>query len=538
MNDSEKQDGPVVVRIAPSPTGDPHVGTAYIALFNRALRMKRGGRFILRIEDTDRKRSTPESEAMIFDALAWLGLEHDEGPDTGGGFGPYRQSERAAIYTEHTEKLIEAGRAYRCFCTEERIRALRERQKKEGRSFLGYDGHCRDLDEEEARKRKEAGETHVVRLKVPREGETVVRDFARGEIAFRNDIIDDQVLLKSDGLPTYHLANVVDDHLMGMTHVIRAEEWISSTPKHVLLYEAFGWEEPVFLHMPLLRNKDLSKISKRKNPVSLVWYRDSGYLPEALVNFLATMGYSLPPGKAPSPDNPEMFSFDDLVQALDLGRIKTSGPVFDLEKLDSFNGHYVRALAPERLADRILDFLAYLGRNRARLEEAEAEPPKGKGEMAEREERRRAWTRASFAFTDPLPARERVLASVPLVRERLLGLLDWADRAFFLFEDGELEYDPALLVDKKKMPGETAEALHAWAEAAEALDTWDLQSLDEGSRERVESLGWKVRQLFMALRVAVTGRKVSPPLFESMVVLGRDRTLDRVRTGARRLAAL
>jgi glutamyl-tRNA synthetase len=527
----------VVVRIAPSPTGDPHVGTAYVALFNRALRRRRGGRFILRIEDTDRKRSTVESEARIFEALAWLGLAYDEGPDIGGPCAPYRQSERSAVYREHAEKLLASGHAYRCFCTEDRIAAARLEQKARGLS-TGYDGLCRDLSPDEVRRNLDAGLPCVIRLKVPREGDTSFTDLARGLIVFQNAQLDDQVLLKSDGFPTYHLANVVDDHLMGVSHVIRAEEWISSTPKHVLLYRAFAWEPPAFLHMPLLRNRDHSKISKRKNPVSLVWYRDCGILPETLLNFLATMGYSIPPASAPIPEEPEVFSFEDLVRDLDLSRIKTSGPVFDLQKLDHFNGVYVRRMAPDALADRLLDFLRYLGRERERLAALEAEPPSGEGEMPERERSRRELTKAALALAARPPAREVIVRTLPLVQERLKGLLDYADLTGFLWEDGELQFDTGLLLDKKTTPTSTAAAFEAWAAQARREGEWTPPALDAWTRPFCEKIGWKPKVLFMALRVAVTGRKVSPPLFESMEILGRDRTLARVISAAARLRAL
>ncbi|MBN2582283.1 MAG: glutamate--tRNA ligase, partial [Planctomycetes bacterium] len=268
-------DRPVRVRIAPSPTGDPHVGTAYIALFNLCFARRSGGKFVLRIEDTDQTRSTPESEQAIFDALHWLGLDYDEGPDAGGPLGPYRQSERLDIYRREVQKLLDSGHAYYCFCTAERLAEVRAGQQ-ERKEKIGYDGHCRTISLAEAEKRAAAGEPHVVRLAVPPEGETTFHDQLRGPITFQNSTIDDQVLLKSDRFPTYHLANVVDDHLMEITHVCRAEEWITSTPKHVLLYDAFGWQFPEFVHMPLLRNQDRSKISKRKNPTSLNWYREQG----------------------------------------------------------------------------------------------------------------------------------------------------------------------------------------------------------------------------------------------------------------------
>jgi glutamyl-tRNA synthetase len=378
----------------------------------------------------------------------------------------------------------------------------------------------------------------VVRLKVPREGETAFTDLARGLITFQNSQLDDQVLLKSDGFPTYHLANVVDDHLMGVNHVIRAEEWISSTPKHVLLYKAFGWEPPAFLHMPLLRNRDHSKISKRKNPVSLTWYRDCGYLPETILNFLATMGYSIPPSSAPVPEEPEVFSFDDLVGDLDLKRIKTSGPVFDLQKLDHFNGIYLRRMPPAELARRILDFLGYLGKERERLAAAEAEPPSGEGDMPERERVRRELTRPALALVERPPAAEWVLKTLPLVQERLKSLLDYADHTAFLWGPEELAYDPALLFDKKSTPTSAAAALETWVAQAKKEGEWTPAALDAWTRPFCERIGWKPKVLFMTLRVAVTGRKVSPPLFESMEIMGRDRTFARVLAAAARLRAL
>src|SRR5512142_1764426 len=339
----------VRTRIAPSPTGDPHVGTAYVALFNYAFARKHGGQFLLRIEDTDRERSSAASEAMIFEALHWLGLRWDEGPDVGGPHGPYRQSERTAIYREHAAELVRRGAAYPCFCTRERLDALREEQKARKQNF-GYDGHCRALPREEAGRRAATGEPHVVRLAMPAEGETVVADLLRGELRFDNAQVDDQVLLKSDGFPTYHLANVVDDHLMGITHVIRAEEWLSSLPKHAILYQGFGWEPPVFCHLPLLRNADRSKISKRKNPVSVNFYKRAGYLPEVMLNFLALMGWSMP-------DEHEEFTLEEFIDEFTLERISLGGPVFDVEKLRWLNGKYLRRLLPAQLLERLREGL-------------------------------------------------------------------------------------------------------------------------------------------------------------------------------------
>ncbi len=342
------QDRRVRVRLAPSPTGQPHVGNAYIGLFDLAFARHSGGDFVLRIEDTDRTRSTAESEQAILQEFKWIGLEWDEGPDRGGPFGPYRQSERSDTYRTYADWLIDHGHAYRCFCTSKRLSEVREAQRKAGSSSLGYDRHCRDLPAEEVQANLDAGQPYTVRLKVPLEGETRFIDEVRGPVTIQNAEVDDQVLLKSDGFPTYHLANVVDDHLMKITHVIRAEEWISSTPKHILLYEAFGWEPPTFIHMPLLRNADKSKISKRKNPTSLTWYREQGFLPAALRNFLALMGWSIG-------DEREMFSTEEMIVEFSWDRVRTGGPVFDMQKLEWLNGEYIRAMPAEDLLQIILE---------------------------------------------------------------------------------------------------------------------------------------------------------------------------------------
>ena len=468
--------GTVRVRIAPSPTGDPHVGTGYIALFNYAFARQQEGKFVLRIEDTDRTRSTPESERAIFTSLRWLGLPWDEGPDVGGPFGPYRQSERSGLYARHAQVLLDRGAAYRCFCTPERLAALRDQQKRQKQSHLKYDRLCLRLSDAEVQKRLGDRTPHVVRLRVP-EGTTSYHDRLRGPITFQNETIDDQVLLKSDGFPTYHLANVVDDHLMGITHVCRAEEWITSTPKHVLLYNAFGWDMPEFIHMPLLRNQDRSKISKRKNPTSLEWYRDQGYLPEALLNFLGLMGFSMP-------DEREVFSLDEMVQAFSWDRVTTSGPVFDLAKLEWLNGVYIRSLPVDVLAARI----------------AAANPV------------------AAEASGDYL------CRIVPLVRERLKKLSDFDQWASFFFAEA-LVYDPALLVPKKGTPEDAIDILEGAIAIFANIDTWTAEILETEGRALCEAGGWTLRDAFMTLRIAVTGKAASPPLFESMEVLGRERTL-------------
>jgi glutamyl-tRNA synthetase len=346
---------PVRTRIAPSPTGDPHVGTAYVALVNYAFARKNGGQFLLRIEDTDQARSTPESEQAILDALRWTGLTWDEGPDVGGPYGPYRQSERSAIYRKYADELLAEGHAFRCFCTAERLEAMRQAQRAAGLPQQ-YDGHCLTISPEESNARAVAGEPYVVRMKVPREGVCVVHDLRRGPVEFAWSTVDMQVLLKSDGLPTYHLANVVDDHLMEITHVIRGEEWLPSAPKHLLLYEYFGWEPPVLMHVPLLRNPDKSKLSKRKNPTGILFYERMGYLPEALINFLGLLISAVPEGE-------EVFDLATLVERFDFEHISLGGPVFDIAKLDWLNGQYLRRLS----ADELLERTQAWGFDRARL---------------------------------------------------------------------------------------------------------------------------------------------------------------------------
>jgi len=461
----------VRVRIAPSPTGDPHVGTAYVALFNYAFARKNGGQFILRIEDTDRARSSAASEEAIFRALRWLGVDWDEGPDVGGPHGPYRQSERSAIYTEHANLLLERGAAYRCWCTPERLQDLRARQRAEG-GQLGYDGKCRDLGGAGS---SQTGPS-VIRFRMAREGATAVQDVLRGEVVHENTQIDDQILVKSDGFPTYHLANVVDDHLMGITHVIRAEEWLSSTPKHVHLYRAFGWQEPAWVHMPLLRNSDRSKISKRKNPVSLDYYREIGVLPEAMRNFLALMGWSMGGDR-------EKFTMEEMIAEFDIGRVRLGGPVFDLEKLSWLNGLYLREIAPEDLLERL-----------------------------------RRWRLGD----------EYLLRLVDLVRERMRRLDEFVPLTEFFFS-GDLDYGSSSMIPKGRSAADTAGVLEQLCEALDEQRDFSAAALEPLARALAEAVGWKTKELFTAVRVAVTGRTAAPPLFTTMEAIGRETCRRRLR---------
>ena len=515
-----------VVRAAPSPTGDPHVGTAYISLFDYCVAKTTGGKFILRIEDTDRTRYVATSEARIFEALRWLGLSYDEGPDLGGPNGPYRQSERTAIYRDHIERLLAAGSAYRCFCSEKRLEELRATQRAM-KMPPGYDGLCRRLSPAQSAEKVTAGNTFTVRLAVPKEGSTSFHDDLRGDVTFENKGLDDQVLMKSDGFPTYHLANVVDDRLMGVTWVIRAEEWIASTPKHVLLYRAFGWPEPRWMHMPLLRNADKSKISKRKNPTSLTWFRDQGYLPEALVNFLALMGYSHSAGK-------EIFTLEEMLADFDPARVATSGPVFDLEKLTWLNGEWIRRLDPSVLAARIVEQIHRPAPVAFRPEGAEASKAGGAPSSAAPlpvpapgPDAVRSWlARGGSAREAELSALVR--KTIPLVRERLRTLEEYVGIAACFFQDGPLAIAAEDLVPKKRSLDEAKAALRATRDVLAALEPFTAASIDGALRGLAERLGWKVGDLFTPIRVAVTGSKVSPPLFETIEVLGRAESLARL----------
>ncbi|HEU4735380.1 MAG TPA: glutamate--tRNA ligase [Kofleriaceae bacterium] len=473
---------PVRVRIAPSPTGDPHVGTAYIALFNYVFARQQGGKFVLRIEDTDQSRARTDSEQMIYDALHWVGLTWDEGPDVGGPFAPYRQSERGDHYRNHAALLLDRGEAYRCFCTEDRLTKVRIQQQAEKRT-LGYDRHCRDLDPHDGVRRAVSGEPHVVRLKVPLAGPITFHDRLRGEVTRDAREIDDQVLLKSDGMPTYHLANVVDDHLMEISHVIRAEEWISSTQKHVLLYQAFGWDPPEFIHMPLLRNadKDKTKISKRKQPVSVNYYRDIGILPEALLNFLGTMGWSFGGDR-------EKFTLQEMIDVFSWDRVSLGGPVFNLDKLTWLNEKYLHELPIEELADRAI-----------------------------------AWRLN----------KDYLMTVLPLVQKRIRKLDELIPATEFLFS-GDLDHAAVLadLAVPEVPAADVAKALVAYVERFEARVGWTKPMLEEEANAWCAQLGWKTKHAFMLLRVAVTGRTATPPLFETMVVLGKEITRRRLRRAA------
>ena len=486
MTDTPATTGPVRLRVAPSPTGDPHVGTAYMSLFNLAFVRQVGGQFVLRIEDTDRARFREDSEQQIYDTLTWLGLTWDEGPDRGGPYAPYRQSERLDHYAPYVQRLLALGHAYHCWCSAERLAQMREAQQK-AKQPTGYDRMCLGTTRDERAALPGFSEPPAVRMLIPDDVPLVFEDVIRGQV--RAPRPDDQVILKADGFPTYHLAVVVDDHEMAITHVVRGEEWISSTPKHVLLYQWLNLPLPAFAHMPLLRNTDKSKISKRKNPAArLTWFREQGFLPEALRNFLALVGYSMPDGR-------EVFSFADMVESFDWQRVNTVGPVFDLDKLTWLNGHYVRALSVDDLAERIVDHLVL----------------------------------TSVLPAEPTAAqRDLVRQATPLVHERMQLLSEAEGMLAFLFvADADLRVADDAAATLKD---DAAPVLDAAITALDGPGEWVSTEIEARLRSAlVEGLGRKPKVAFGPLRVAVTGRRVSPPLFESMQILGRESSLARLR---------
>ena len=466
---------PIRTRIAPSPTGFPHVGTAYIALFNLAFAKAHGGEFILRIEDTDQTRSTEQSEHMILDALRWIGLEWAEGPDVGGPHAPYRQSERADIYKKHAQQLLDNGHAFRCFCSSAELDIMRSEQMARGESPR-YDGRCAHLPPEKTTELAASGKPHVIRMRVPTEGVCRVDDMLRGTVEIPWEQVDMQVLLKTDGLPTYHLANVVDDHLMQITHVLRGEEWLNSAPKHQLLYEYFGWEMPTLCHMPLLRNPDKSKLSKRKNPTSITYYRDAGVLPEALMNYLGRMGYSLP-------NEAEKFTLDEMIASFDIKRVSLGGPIFDIEKLNWLNSEWLRALTPEQLKNRILE-----------------------------------WANDS----------DKLTAMAAAIQPRIELLSDAINWGGFYFQNL-----PTINADsfthKSLTPEQIIDMLQLALWQLETMPTWSEENIYATLKGLAAHLDIKMRDFMAPFFVAIAGSTSSTPVMNSMWIIGADMTLIRLR---------
>jgi glutamyl-tRNA synthetase len=475
----------VRVRYAPSPTGLQHIGGVRTALFNYFFAKTNGGKFILRVEDTDRERYSDESLQDLYDTLDWLGIKWDEGPVVGGPCGPYIQSERLPIYQEYAKKLVDMGKAYYCYCTPERLEALRQKQIEEKSPVQGYDGHCRNLTEQERAAFEAQGIKPVIRLKVPKEGSTTFHDVLMGDVTRENkDVSPDPVLLKSDGFPTYHLANVIDDHLMGITHIMRAQEWIPSGPLHVLLYEAFGWQVPIYCHLPMVMGNDGHKLSKRHGSTSVRDFRRKGYLPEALLNYVSLVGWSYDGEK-------EFFSREELEKCFSLEKINKASGIFDYQKLDWFNAQYIRQKSNEELAKLLMPYLKEAGR----------------------------LTDADY---------DKLLAFVPGVRDRLTLLSDVVEMTAFLKDHGEPEV--AILIPKKMDASSTLTALKEVYKLVKA----DLEAcktdddIQQDLCDLAQKLGIKNAGVFNPLRAAVTGLQVSPPPFSCIHLLGNEETYRRI----------
>ena len=482
------------VRYAPSPTGDPHIGNIRTAMFNWLFARRNGGRFIVRVEDTDQSRITAGSVENILDGLEWLGIDWDEGPRVGGPYGPYFQSERLARYNAAAERLIASGDAYRCYCPPERVAALRKEQAR-SKQRQGYDGHCRFLSDAERQTQESSGASWVLRFAMPQSGSTSVDDAIRGHVEWRNDLTDDFVLVKSDGFPTYHMAVVIDDHDMDISHVLRAEEWLPSTPRHVQLYRALGLPMPQFGHLPMILGSDRAKLSKRHGATSLMEYRDAGYTPEALINFMALLGWSLDGAT-------EVMPADTIRQHFTLERVGKPAAIFDLDKLQWMNGVYIRQLAPDGLAARLLPFL-----------EREYLP--------------------ELLPIDP----DYLLRLVPLVQERLKTLADGPDMLSYFFADSP-QYDAQMLVQRNMDADGTLAAIQRAAAVLSDVDPqqFTAEFLEELLRAAGSELGLNGRQFFGALRVAMSGRSATPPLFDMMQAMGPERVLHRLSLAEARLA--
>ncbi len=473
----------VRVRFAPSPTGYPHVGNIRTALFNWLFARHNEGIFILRIEDTDQERKVEGAVDIIIDSLRWLGLDYDE--------GPYIQSERLDMYRKYAEQLVQEGKAYYCFCSSERLDAMRKQQMA-NKLPPGYDRHCRDLTPEKVEAERKQGKRPVVRFRMPLTGQTRVTDLIRGEVVFENSLLDDFVLLKSDGYPTYHLANVIDDHFMEISHVMRAEEWLSSTPRHLLLYRAFNWDAPHFAHLPMILGPDKSKLSKRHGATAINEYREMGYLPEAMINFLSLLGWSLD-------DKTEIMSVEEIIRNFSLERISKTAAIFNMSKLQWMNGIYIRRLGPDDFANRCLPFLE-------RDLPLEVKRPIDLGYL-------------------------RNMA--PLVQERVKTLAEVPSLVDFFFLD-DLDYDRSLILGKLEKEQAMA-ILQRTIEVLKDLPDWKAETLEATVRPLTEEMGMKAGPFFGVLRVAVTGRTASPPLFQTMEVLGREKCLQRLNVATAKL---
>ena len=468
------------LRYAPSPTGDPHVGNIRTALFNWLFARHTGGKFIVRIEDTDIARTVDNSKANILEALRWLGLDWDEGPDIGGPYGPYVQSERVDIYKGIAEELAVKGIAYYCVCSPERLQEMRKIQS-ENKQPPGYDRLCRNIET-----KTPPDQPHVIRFKMPLKGNTIFNDLIRGDITFENKNIDDFIILKSDGYPTYHLASVIDDNAMNISHVMRSDEWVSSTPKHIQLYKALGYKSPLFAHLPIILGPDKSKLSKRHGSVSIMQYKEEGFLPEAMINFLALLGWSVD-------DHTEIVSMEDLINLFSIERIGKAGAIFNHEKLNWMNGAYIRNMSINDLVQKASTAL---------------------GTYIEH-------------HGDYVTSKDYLTRIIPLVQERIKTLNELPDLVDFFFQD-QLSFLAEELIQKGMDSNKTASCIEITINKLENIVAWDSINIEHVLRPEADSLGIKTGQLFGTLRIALTGKKVAPPLFDTMEVLGKSTCLKRL----------
>jgi glutamyl-tRNA synthetase len=485
---------PVRVRFAPSPTGHVHLGSARTALYDYLIARQTGGQFILRIEDTDRKRLVDGAEAELIEGLHWLGIDWDEGPDKGGPYSPYRQSERKEIYQEHARKLIDSGKAYYCFCSLDRLGQVRK-ERQEKKLPPHYDGLCRLLDPEEAQRKVDAGEPHVVRFKSPRQGKTVVNDVLRGKIEFDNKNMDDFILVKTDGWALYHLAAIVDDHLMKITHVIRGSEWLPTSPLHALIWRAFGWQEPAWVHLSVfLKPSGKGKMSKREaqqlnNDGYSIFIKDLenlGYLPEAVNNWVALMGWSYD-------DRTEFFTMEDLIEKFSLDKLNPSPAAINFSKLDHFNKLHIKNLSDEELAKRLLPYFLQAGL---------------KADM------------------------DKLIAIAPALKDRIATLDDSVERCTFLFTENIQYRKESLLIKDVEKNRASSIALDT-IELLQGVNDWQPANLEKLLTSYMETQGLSPRQYFSFLREAISGQQVTPPLFDSMVVLGKETTLKRLEVASK-----
>ncbi len=484
--------GEVRVRYAPSPTGLPHIGNIRTALFNWLFARHHGGKFIVRVEDTDQARLAPGSVEAILDGLRWLEIDWDEGPEVGGPFGPYFQSERLDIYHDLAQRLVSQGNAYHCYCSWERT----DQGTRDRRTSASADCRCRDLSQAEISelRSKTGQESEVIRFAMPKDGTTRVNDLIRGEVEWRNETLNDFIILKSDGFPTYHLAVVADDHLMEISHVMRAEEWLPSTPRHIQLIKALGFEPPQFAHLPMIMGPDRAKLSKRHGATAIGEYEHDGYLPEAMRNFMVLLGWSLD-------DKTEIMSTQTIIDNFSLDRVTKSAAIFDQEKLLWVNGMYIRELTPEQLAGRMMPFL-------------ERDLPR-----------------------ELLPVDENYLRRIaPLLQERIKRLDEAAGMTSYFFQ-ADQQFDTETLVQKGMDRDMTLSALKTALDELNAADDFQHEKLEAVLQAAGERLSLSRRQFFGVLRVAATGRAVSPPLFEMMEVLGKDSTVSRVQNALERFSA-